>query len=400
MLTQSLNKEVFNTTYQAFYDKVLVGKRLANSRYESELSYGQSVKRTKLDYYNLGIRDNVDGTDLTYDRATDSAESLTINKDKYFGFYISDKEKIQAGPLGPEKAFGKQAGMFMARQLDAEILAEVRNATNTFDNGDLTTRTSSGTPITLSTTNVPQAIAQMRAKVTSDEMNQTTGGMTWVIDPYMGSIVEQYVMGKNIDLAGSTFKNGYMGTVGAAEILVSDNLSADAVLTITAQPTDGQTFIVNGQTFTFVTTIGTAEGNVLIGAAVDDSRLNLERALNLSATGAGTTHVLLTGSAANKWKLKGVTATNDNAADTLTLVGVGSGAFRFGGTAVIASTVSYVNSYYGKSKSIDLVIQRELTNEILRDKDAFGDYVRGNRLSGIKTFDDAKHTFLQVKIVS
>ena len=61
----------------------------------------------------------------------------------------------QAGPLNPSQVIGREVAIKLSNDWDARCFAETRNALYDFDNGDLTTLTSSGTAITLSTTTVP-----------------------------------------------------------------------------------------------------------------------------------------------------------------------------------------------------------------------------------------------------
>jgi hypothetical protein len=397
--TASLNREVFDTAYQAFFNKKLVSAELANSRFESELSWGQSVKRVILDYGALGVGDVTNGSNLSYSDLGDSSESLTVNNNKHIGFRIFDDQKKQAGPLSPEEMAGKQMAAWMAQMIDAKVLAEVRNASRNLDTGDLTTRVSNGTAITLSTTTIPQMISQGRAKLMSDPANQDLTELMLVVDPYSGSMIEQYVLSKNIDLAGAAFQNGYAGTVGGARVFISENLSGDSDVTLSANPTAAQTITINGFTYTFVAAIGATAGNVLIEAAVDDTRTNLVAAINRGA-GAGTKYVAFTGSTLENFKRLGLTATNDNVGDKFTMLSEGSGALVFGGTATFTKNSSIVNAYLGKPKTIDLVIQLENNLETIRDKDDYADYVRMQKVFGVKTFADSKKKFLKVLIAA
>src|ERR1700676_1647192 len=71
-----------------------------------------------------------------------------------------------------------------------------------------------------------------------------------------------------------------------------------AIMTATAQPTNGQAVSVGGKTYTFQTALTNADGNVLIGATLTASLANALAALNLGA-GSGTTYAAAT--ATNKF---------------------------------------------------------------------------------------------------
>lgn len=379
---------------------MLVGLEIANTRFEKLLTYGASVKRVKYGLAGIRVRNITINVNRTIDPLNDSSETLLVNKNKGADFRVSKKELIQAGPLKPGETIGAAVGEKVSRYVDADILYETKNAQYTFDTGDLTTLASNGTPIVLTTTNLPQVPAQGRAKLRRN--NQNLSNLVWVLDGYACSIVEQYLIGKQIDIAGATFKNGYAGPVGNADLYVSENLTADAVITMTANPANGQTFIVNGFTFTFVAAIGATPGNVLIEAGVDATRDNLILALTQDATGAGVKHVLFTDvdptyDQSSLIDLQ-LAAVDSDAADTITITGTGSGRLVFGGTATYTKTKNYIHSYFGKRGAIDVVIQELVDMEMVDDPYQRAKIVRADAIYGIKTFDDGKRQFLDVQI--
>jgi len=64
--------------------------------------------------------------------------------------------------------------------------------------------------------------------------------------------------------------------------------NASATLTITANPSNGETVTLGAKTYTFQTTLTDADGNVKIGATPEESLDNLVQAVRLVALGAGT----------------------------------------------------------------------------------------------------------------
>ena len=212
-------KVAFDNTYQEVFLKTLVAKEIANTRFEPVLKYGGAVTRVAYDISNVIVRDTVRGSASTIDTVTDSSENLTINLEKEAVFHVSDGEVKQAGPLNPGEVIGGKIAMKVAIDLDARVFAEVRNALFDFDNGDLTTTTSTGTPITLSSTTVPQMTSRMGAKLRNKNNQIVTTNMCLVVDSYAASDITQYLLGKNIDLAGYVFKNGYTGDVDNAQLL-------------------------------------------------------------------------------------------------------------------------------------------------------------------------------------
>ena len=389
----------FDNAYEEIFQKVLVGKKVANLRFEKKLKYGESVERVAYDISAVRVRSTSRGSASTIDPLTDSSELLTINLEKEAVFHISDGEVTQAGPLNPGEVIGGKIAHLVATDLDARILNEVTNADQTFDTGDLTTLASTGTPITLNSTTVPQMTTRMSAKLT--RANQVLTNLAWVLDSYAAADVEQYLMGKSIDLAGFVFKNGYAGPVKNAELYVSENLTGTALLALATTPTDGDTVTINGVTFTFKTTLGTTAGNVLIGASADAARANLAALINTPGTTTSTGVAL---SSANQLLLTDtykITATNDDTANTMSIEGIGSGRLIVSETltdATDAWTYSYISSYFGKKGAIDVVVQDLSPVDMRETADRRGTNVFSSYLAGIKTFADSSKKFLNVKI--
>lgn len=371
-----------------------------NSRFEPKLRFGESVERVKYDISGVRVRDVTRGAASTIDEITDTSELLEINIERETVFHISDGEVTQAGPLNPGEAIGGEVGQKVALDLDAECFAEVENAANTFDTGDLTALTSSGTPISLTGTTVPQMVTRMPAKLKKRE-NQTLTNMVMVIDSYGASDVEQYLLSKDINLAESTFVNGYAGPIRGATMYVSEALMGEAVLGLATQPTANDTVTFEGLTFTFVAS-PSAEGDIDLGADVDATRANLAAALNQGA-GAGTDYIAFTGDDLNTLKDLKVTATNDDTADTLTVQAKGTGRLTVSETLTDATDAwdkNFIHAYFGKRGAIDLVVQNMAPVDMRKTDDRRGTNVFSSYLAGIKTFTDGSKKFLDVHIAA
>jgi len=393
----SIYKEHFDNAYQEIYQKVLVAKKIANMRFEPTLKYGESVERVAYDISAVRVRTVVRGTASTIDQVTDTSELLNINLEKEAVFYISDGEVKQAGPLNPGEVIGGQIAVKVAADFDARFFAEVLNATLRFDTGDLTTMVSNGTPITLNSTTVPQFITRAPAKLRRN--HQTLTNLALVIDSYGSSDMEQFLLGKNIDLAASVYKNGYAGQVSNAEMYVSENLTGTAQFNMATIPTNGQTVTINGIVYTFVSSIGVTPGNVLIGGTVDIARANLADAINNpSVTDANKVAV----SAANQNLLADqyrLSAVNDNALDTMVITGIGSGALTLATTVGSATwTLNCIHAYFGKRGAIDAVLQDMKEVDMRQTSDRRGTNVFSSYLGGIKTFADGAKKFVDVLI--
>ena len=389
-------KPHFDNAYQEIFQKVLVSKKIANMRFKSVLTYGESIERVAYDITNVLVRDTVRGSASTIDTITDDSELLTINTEKEANFHLSDGEMKQAGPLNPGTIIGGKVAHKVATDFDARVFAQIPNAAYTFDTGDLTTLASTGTPITLSTTTVPQMVTRMSAKLRAN--NQLLTNLAFVVDSYGAAEMNEYLLSKNIDLAGSVYANGYSGQVDNAEVYVSENLTGSGVLSMATQATAADTVIINGVTFTFVAAIGTTAGNVLLGDNVDEARANLATLINTPGT---TTATGVAVSEDDQITLADMTVVDSASADTLTLTAIGSGTLTLSETLTDeddAWTKNYINCYFGKKGGIDAVMQDMKDVDVRPTSDRRGNNIFSSYLAGIKTFADGAKKFLNVKI--
>lgn len=390
-------KVAFDNSYQEIFNKTLVAKDIANMRLEPMLTYGGSVTRVALDLSGVLVRTVSRGSASTIDTISDTPETLTVNIEKEAAFYLSDGEVTQTGPLNAMQVAGKNIARKLAVDLDGRVFAEVRNALYSFDNGDLTTGTSSGTAITLSSTTVPQMTTRLGAKLRNKNNQEVMTNMALVVDSYAASDISQFIISKNIDLAGATFKNGYVGDVGSAQMYVSENLACDVVITSSGTFSDGDTITINGVVLTMKTVLGSTAGNVLIGANAAASITNLAAFIN-APTVTTSEGVALT-SSASILALSGIAAVATSAT-VLTLNGTGTGRIVVTESAAnwtVTSTT--LLCYYGKKGAIDLVIQAQKEVDVRQTADRRGNNVFSSYLAGIKTFSDGAKKMLQVKIL-
>lgn len=376
-------------------------KSVASTRFESNLKFGDTVNRTILDLSAVRVRSFTNLNDQTIDPLTDSEETMTVNVQVGAVFPIARLEKIQAGPLNPAMTAGKEVAIKVANYLDSVVLKETMNAWANFDTGNLTTASSNGTAITLSSTTVPQMVAQSYAKLFSNNVAMTN--LCWVLDPFSVSQIAQYPIGKDITSENTVFKNGFTGNLFGAEVYTSNNLTGEAVLSIATAPTDGDTVTIGGVVFTFKTTLGATPGNVAIGGSADAARLNLTELINApSTTDAGQVAL----SAANQIIISdvlGLTATDDSGANTMTIVGQGSSRLTLSETltdGTDAWTKNFVHAYYGMKGAIDVAVQDQPVMEMRDEAKQLTTNIFNNVVAAVKTFTDGSQKFLDVHIAN
>lgn len=376
--------------------KTLVAKDIANTRFEPKLRFGESIERVAYDISGVVVRTVTRGSASTIDTVTDSVELLEINIEKEAVFHISDGEVTQAGPLNPGEVIGAKVAYKVSEWLDGRVFEEVDNALYAFDNGDLTTLSSSGTAITLSSTTVPQMVSRMPAKLRYRNQQEVSTNMVLVVDSYAASDVTQYLLGKNIDLAGSTFKNGYTGDVHNAALYVSENLKGEVTL-IADVATADEVVTVLGVTFT-AKAVPAVAGEFDIAGSADAQGAILANMINGSATGQDSATGYFEVSAANRAILNnaGVVATYVDATDTLTITARGRIIFA---TTMSGTVTNKLHAYYGKKGAIDLVVQDLSPVDMRVTADRRGTNVFSSLLGGVKVFADGSKKFLDVHVL-
>jgi len=406
--------EYFAPTYQEIFQKVVVGKEsVASMRFDSSIKKkGDTVHRFSLNIDGVKVRDITDTyADRTIDSLTDSDETLTINYNKSANFQLSSKDILQAGELNPMAYAGAKLAQKVALAVDSDILYETLNATYDFDNGDLTTLASDGTAITLSTTTVPQMAHSLFPKL-AYRNQQNNMNLVFVADTYTLGRIAQYLGGKETEYSISFLENGISKgrNFGGAQVFCSEKLTAEAVLAMATNPTAGDTIVINGVTITFRATLTTptGSGEVHIASTVDITRANLVEFLNdptaSEAEATDTGYSSLSSADQQTWFNmfdSGVVATNDNNANTATLVVRGSGRLILTKTLTAGGdswSKNFIHAYYGKKGAVDVVMQEGVDAWKREEPKKRVTNVFIEALYGVKTFADGKKKFLDVLI--
>ena len=279
--------------------------------------------------------------------------------------------------------------------MQSHVILKVSNANNTFDTGDLTTLSSTGVPITPSSTTIPQMTTRMAAKLRYAENQEVSTNMALVVDSYLAADIEQYLMGKDIDIAGSVFKNGYAGVVRNAVMYVSENLQGEVTHVVDVATADEAVTLL-GVTFTAKAT-PSAAGEFDISGTVDGQGQIMEDMINGTGTQDTATTYFEVSEADRAILTNGeVEAVYTAADDTLTVTAAGRIIYS---TTMSGTVTKWLNCYFGKKGAIDMVVQDLAPVDMRKTADRRGTNVFSSYLAGIKTFADGAVQFLQVKIL-
>jgi hypothetical protein len=207
-------------------------------------------------------------------------------------------------------------------------------------------------------------------------------------------------MGKDIDIAGAVFKNGYAGVIRNAQMFVSENLLSTAVQTFSGVNVATKVTVINGVTFLSKATPAVV-GDIDVGASATLAGDALVAAINnyesLDADTTGTLYHELT--VADRATLDDANVTAVNAAGVVTITGAGRLVIS---TDETNGTISdnTLHAYFGKKGAIDLVVQDLSPVDMRVTDDRRGTNVFSSYLAGVKTFTDGSKQFLNVKIAA
>ena len=411
-------QEVWDTEYQLTHYKIPVYRAFADFTLTGKLKRGDTIHR---EYITKKIA-NTMGADGSFIRQalTDTDESLTINKEQESSFYIKELDELQNNvPVRNKHARDCMAALF--NQVDGDALSEIANATSSVDDGDL--GGTSGNGITVTTTNIRKIFTQALKKlklqnvllrsadrfegVIKEDRIKRYG--VAVISPNFSTTLLESLDGKDTVLGDTVGVNGHIGRYMGWELFDSNALYWTSTLLVGTNPSNNDSVVINGVTFTFKTTLGTTAGNVLIGATAADSVDALVAAINdsenLSAANGGagpstvgTDYVELT--LANRNLVKNLTATDGTT--EMTMTSKGPGYIVVSETLTAAADIwtlakQIEHQFFGINQSISVVIQKEPNMKVQPRSGFVGNDVVTWTVYGLKTFNDQKPMLVDVQ---
>lgn len=319
---------------------------------------------------------------------TDTKESLVINKQYAYRFYLDDFDNIQ-DKYSAAIEYGKKTAEYLSNQVDADVLAEALNAASEVNAGTLS---SSNVISTLG--NVNQALAKK---------NIMSRDRYAVVSPEFENMLVQYAAGRQTVLWDKVGQNGYIFTFMWYDFYTSNQLTGSAVLALATQPTANDTVTIAWATFTFVSTIGTTPGNVLIGSDVDATRANLAALINAPAT-TTTKWVALAADDAKLFAAR-ISAVNDNTADTLTVTAkwmwvLDVDASLTAATNEWTAAKQLQHNLFGVKGNPYLIMQRQPTVKEVESEARMWKFFKNAVLYGVKTFHDNAQAMVDVTIRS
>lgn len=315
-------------------------------------------------------------SDITFTAKTASDQYLEVDTFEYAAEDLDDTEKVQTPYDLPAHSL-KTIRAGLLNGVEQKFLTQITSAAQSIANA----------PVLVSSANILDILEEAEGKLGAFDAPFETSMRAAVFGPRTVAKLRRAKSDRETRLGDSVLENGVVGPWQGWTVVQNNNLPYSAVLTMATQPTEGDTVVIAGVTFTFKATPVNA-GDVDLGNDVDTSRANLAAAINDSGT-AGTTYIQLSkdGNLVIRRK-RNITATNDNDADTLTITGYGdisvSETFTNAANVWGSETVGSVFMIRG---AIDLVLQL-MDLEMVRKEKGFADLVKGLIGVGAKVFDD------------
>lgn len=244
-------------------------------------------------------------TDVTYSDITTWNDQIILTDTPMVPFQIDQLDKDD-NYINITPQVTSDASYTLRNLLDWKLLAEVSNAWMLYDNRWLDAVGWTVAPVPLTTTAwvwyVPDVFWLPKSKLIARWVKSDK--LCLVLDSDTIHFLWKFGMEKGFKVADESLTRWYKGDFQWMSVYESNNLSASVVLDLATNPTANDTVRLKGQTFTFVSSIGTTAWNVLIGGSADATAQNLVAAVNKGAW-AWTTYVDF-----DRWDFTWMTATD------------------------------------------------------------------------------------------
>jgi hypothetical protein len=388
----AFNPELWRGEMQETFFKESTALGVASVDLRSELSVGDTLHQPYGSYAR--VQTYTKGTDITVKDVAATDDYLTVDTAKVASFYVDDLDKVQ-NKYDAMSNFAKGAMSQLNNVIDQAVLNSGKSNAATTLTGASIGEAAGG--IVFSPANTANVFTAMGRIL--DTNKRLRGERFAMIGPRMKETIVNYVGGRETGFGDTVSDNGVVAKRFGFELVLSNNLPWEGALEITAQPSDAETVVINGVTFTWKTTLtgSTTLGEVLIGNDAAAARVNLIKAVNDSGT-VDTNYSALSAENRQLIEESGIVATNNIAGTQIDFIGYGD--IVVSETMAGASNIwhdTYQYSLSGIKGSVALVAQ-VAPNVVFRDAQLrLGKYVHPWTLFGVKTFERMKRALVAGK---
>ncbi len=373
----------------------------ANFRLESELKAGNTVQRNKRSA--MVGQDYTRYADVTFQDITNTGETLVVNKTPVVPFQISDLDELQSYPKSRER-YTDDTVQALNNIINGWYGAEVTNAQSTIDAADFGGTSGNGAAIT--TANISKMFALAQKKIGRQNVYKYKPGESEFfanLTPDLYQALLEYLAGRETILGDRQGTNGFAGQYFNFDLYVSNGAYWTGTCGIATNPTANDTLTIKVAdqtiTITFVSSIGSTAGNVLIGGSAATTGANLAALLNAPGTTTANGVAFTTDQQA---VLYGLTATYGSNTLTLTWRGVGAPVVSSSLTATAdgwTTGKNISNLMFGRKGAVDMVVQRYPKIDMDKAENRVEEWkIKPYSLFGLKTFSDGKRKLVNVKV--
>lgn len=341
------------------------------------------------------------GSDVTLSTLTSTDETLSVNISRTVSFYIDSLDEIQHS-YKVLNEYADDGARLMGNLIDGDVLKEYDNATNKVDDADVNQLTS-GDPFTLNVGNIDKMFGIAMRKL--DQENIAQDMRFFVLSPQARAVLIERLAGKDSKLGDDVGQNGFIGRYFGFDLYLSNNLAGAARFNFNSTPSNNDTItiaagnssgVATAITFTFVTSIGSTAGNVLVNGQ-SGSATNLAGLINAPGT-TDANGVAFTGNNLNDIQTRWEASASGNAC----VVEVHGGSYLTVTSSNAANTWDrkIQHCLAGRKGATEVVTQLSPKVDIVRDPDRMGHNVHIPALYGIRTFVEGDKMLVDVRLNS
>jgi hypothetical protein len=251
-------------------------------------------------------------TSVTSVDAVTGNDQLVINQTPMVPFEI-DRIDIDDNYLDVTPELISGAGYMLKSAIDGDVMGQALVANSVYNSNGLNGAGTAPVALTLSagTGYIATVFGKSKSRLTAAGVNPQK--LCMVVDSDTVDELANLGLEKGYQIADESYARGFRGMFKGMKVYESNNLTATRSLAMATNPTAGDTITVLGVTFTYVSSIGTTPGNILIAGSAAATVDNTVAAIN-GASGAGTNYIAI----ADPSVLAGVTATDNTTSILLT----------------------------------------------------------------------------------
>lgn len=255
-------------------------------------------------------------TNQTIADVTTGNDQIVINTTPMVNFAIDDIDEAE-DYIDVKAEVISDAAYQIKRRIDGDFFAQATNAKWKYDANGFGLNTGTLSPVTL-TTGASQNISTVFGKAKSGltHVGVNASKLALCVDDFISTDLATLGLSTmSSDVAESSYRRGYTGDFGGMKTYGVSTLYSTTVLDLATNPTAGDYIVVMGVKFTFVSSIGSTAGNVLIAGTAAGTVANLVALVNAPGTTTANGVALDSDDVA---RIEGVTATDGTTIVTFT----------------------------------------------------------------------------------